>query len=104
MTQSEPRNPFYFLLLLVSLLFVVTALAYGLVPALEDKARTLGETPPPSPFRASLREQGWLWLFYELAAMGVFALLSMGLDRLRSLKKERAAGTISPASGDVPVP
>jgi hypothetical protein len=29
--------------------------------------------------------------------MVVFCVLSMGLDRLRSLKKERAAGTIPPA-------
>jgi hypothetical protein len=104
MTNSEPRNPFYLLLLLASLLFVLTALAYGLVPVLEDKARALGQTPPPSPFRAALRADGWQWLFYELAAMGIFAFLSMGLDRLRSLKKERAAGTIRRAVDADPAP
>jgi hypothetical protein len=33
-TSSDPRNPFYHLLLLVSLLFVITALAYAFVPTL----------------------------------------------------------------------
>ena len=38
MSTSEPRNPFYLLLLAASLLFVATALAYGVVPVLEEKA------------------------------------------------------------------
>src|SRR5436853_631937 len=42
MPQPEPRNPFYFLLLAASLLFVVTALAYAVVPVLEEKARDAG--------------------------------------------------------------
>jgi hypothetical protein len=98
---SEPRNPFYLLLLLASVLFVVTALAYAVVPELERKARDAGQMPPPSPFRDALRADGWRWLLYEVAAMIVFGLLSMGLDRLRRLQKERAAATIPP-SGDPP--
>ena len=39
-TTAEPRNPLYLLLLLASLLFVVTALAYAVVPTLEQKAAT----------------------------------------------------------------
>ncbi len=97
--HKEPHNPFYLLLLLASLLFVITALAYALVPFLEDKALQAGQTPPPSPFRESLRHDGWLWLLAEVAAMTVFGVLSMGLDRLRSLQKERGAGTIPPSSG-----
>jgi len=98
MSEREPRNPFYLLLLLASLLFVMTALAVALVPVLEDKAREAGQPAPPSPFRAALRgDQGWHFLLYEVAAMIVFGLLSMGLDRLRSLKKQRAAVTIPPS-------
>jgi hypothetical protein len=77
-----------------SLVFVVTALAVALVPVLEDKAREAGNPPPPSAFRARLRSEGWLWLLYEVAAVVIFGLLSMFLDRLRRLKRERAAGTI----------
>jgi hypothetical protein len=93
-TTSEPRNPLYLLLLLVSLAFVVTALAYALIPVLEQKAVEAGSPPPPSPFRDALREHGATWLLYEVAAMVVVGLLSMGLDRLRALKKERAAATM----------
>ena len=85
----EPRNPFYLLLLVISLAFVLTALAYAVVPVLEQKAREAGEEPPPSPFRDSLREDGWKWLLYEVAAMIVAGLLSMGLDRWRRYRHER---------------
>jgi hypothetical protein len=87
MSPSEPRNPFYLLLLLASLLFVATALGYAFVPTLEEKAVEAGQVPPHSSFRDALRTHGWLWLLYELGAMILFAVLSMGLDRLRSLKK-----------------
>jgi hypothetical protein len=96
-SESERRNPFYFLLLLASLAFVLTALAYGIVPVMEQKAAAAGQPAPPSPFLDALYDHGWLWLLYELAAMAIFGVLSMGLDRLRSLKKARLAATIPPA-------
>jgi hypothetical protein len=99
MSSSEPRNPLYFLLLLVSLLFVMTALAYALIPVLEQKAVEAGNPAPPSPFRESLREHGGTWLLCEAAALIVVGLLSMGLDRLRALQKERAAATM-PSQND----
>src|SRR5262245_25321470 len=97
MTPTEPRNPFYLLLLLVSLIFVVNALTVALLPVLEQKALEAGQEPPPSPFRDSLRSNGWVWLLYEVAAIIILGLLSMALDRLRRLKKERAAAKIAPA-------
>jgi hypothetical protein len=103
MTQpSEPRNPFYLLLLIVSFFFVVTALAYAVVPVLEEKAKDAGQFPPPSPFRDGLRQDGWKWLLVEVAAMVVLGLLSMGLDRLRRLKKERAEARIIETSKRAP--
>jgi hypothetical protein len=96
---SEPRNPFYLLLLVASVLFVATALAYGVVPVLEEKAAEAGQVPPPSAFRDALRADGWKWLLWELGVMAVLAFLSMGLDRLRSLQKERTAGRM-PSAGD----
>jgi hypothetical protein len=88
--SSEPRNPFYLLLLVISLAFVLTALAYAVVPVLEQKARDAGEEPPPSPFRDSLREHGWKWLLVEVAAMIGAGLLSMGLDRWRRYRQEHS--------------
>ncbi len=93
---SEPRNPLYLLLLLVSLAFVATALAYALIPVLEQKAAEAGNPAPPSPFREGLREHGGTWLLVELVVMVVLAFLSMGLDRLRALKKARVANTMPP--------
>jgi hypothetical protein len=97
MRQAEPRNPFYLLLLIASLVFVVTCLAYGVVPILEQKAADAGQPAPPSPFREALDADGWKWILYELAAMAVFAALSMGLDRHRSLQREHAKATIPPS-------
>jgi hypothetical protein len=85
----EPRNPLYLLLLLASFVFVITALAYAVVPALEEKAKQSGEYPPPSAFRDALRTNGWKWLLVEVAVMVVLGLASMGLDRLRRLRRER---------------
>jgi hypothetical protein len=100
---SEPRNPFYFLLLLASVVFVATALAYAVVPFLEEKARDAGQEPPPSPFRDALRQDGWRWLLFEVVAMIVLGFLSMGLDRLRRLQKERTSTTI-PSGKEKPPP
>ncbi|HYT94419.1 MAG TPA: hypothetical protein VEL76_37235 [Gemmataceae bacterium] len=108
MTQSaesrEPRNPFYFLLLIASAVFAVTAVACAVVPILEEKARDAGQPPPPGPWRDALRNDGWLWLLYEVGAMILFGLLSMGLDRLRRLQKERTEATIPPAKDPVSPP
>lgn len=103
-TQREPYNPFYLLLLLASFLFVITALGYAIVPVLEEKAVQAGAEVPPSAFRDALRADGWRWLLCELAAMIVLGFLSMGLDRLRRLQKERADGTIPSTSDNPPSP
>jgi hypothetical protein len=95
MSTKEPRNPLYLLLLLASLLFVATALAYAFIPILEQNAIDAGQPPPPSEFRAALRVHGGFWLLYEVAAMTVLGISSMALDRLRALKKERSESTIA---------
>ncbi len=101
--KPEPRNPFYILLILVSLGFVMTALAYAVVPILEQKATEALSPPPLSPFRDSLRSDGWLWLIYEGAAILILGLLSMGYDRLlRALKKPPASETIPSQPAGVP--
>jgi hypothetical protein len=102
--SSEPRNPLYLLLLLASLLFVVTALGYALVPILEQKAADAGRPAPPSEFRAALRADGWRWLLWEVGAIVVLALASMGLDRLRALQKELAEARIRQSDAKPPSP
>src|SRR5438105_5157820 len=105
MSQPEPRNPFYFLLLLASMVFVANALAVAVVPVLEQKAREAGQAPPPSDFRDALRgTTGLTLLFYELGAMILFGILSMVLDRLRSLKKQREEATMPATDETSPSP
>jgi hypothetical protein len=104
MTSTEPRNPLYLLLLLASLLFVATALAYAVVPVLEQKATDAGQPPPPSEFRDALRNDGWRWLLYEVGAVIVLSVASMTVDRLRTLQKQRAQVTIPPAKEEKPSP
>jgi hypothetical protein len=101
-TPSEPRNPFYFLLLLVSLLFVLTALAYALVPTLEGIAYDAGHAIEHSAIRDSLVNDGWLWLLGEVVVIVILGLASMGYDRLRSLQKERSQATIPPSQSTDP--
>ncbi len=88
-SQSEPTNPFYLLLLIVGLVFIVTVLAYAVIPVIEQKAMDAGQMPPESPFRDSLREDGWKWVLGEVALLVVLGLASMGLDRWRRLRHER---------------
>jgi hypothetical protein len=87
--SGEPRNWFYLLLNLASVLFVVTALAYAVVPVLEQKAADAGHPPPPSVLRDALHENGWLWLLWQAVAVVILALTSMGLDRYRRWRRER---------------
>jgi len=87
--DREPRNPFYILLIVVGFAFVVTALAYAVVPILEQKAREAGNPPPPSPLRDSLRSDGWIWLLVQAALIAVLSLASMGYDRWQRTLKER---------------
>jgi hypothetical protein len=93
MEPREPRNPFYLLLLIIGVIFVLTVLAYALVPVLEEKARDAGAIPPPSPFRDALRRDGWKWVLGEVALLVIVGLMSMGLDRYRRWQRERAAAT-----------
>ncbi len=104
MTNTEPRNPLYFLLLLASLLFIVTALAYAVVPILEQKAVDAGQPPLPSPFRDALRKDGWRWLLYEVGAVVVLSVASMAVDHLRTLQKQRAEVTIPSVQEEKPSP
>ena len=102
MTTSEPRNPLYLLLLLASLLFVANALAYAVVPVLEQKATDAGQPPPPSEFRDALRKDGWRWLLYEVGAVVVLSVASMAVDQLRTLQKQRSQVTIPPVQEEKP--
>jgi hypothetical protein len=96
MPPAEPRNPFYALLLIAGLAFTVTVLALAVIPVLEKRWLDEGELPPVSPLSEALREHGLTLVVWEVAAVIVFGLASMGLDRVRRLRNERAVATIHP--------
>ena len=98
--KPEPRTPCYILLIVAGFAFVLTALAYAVVPVLEQKAREAGNPPPPSPFRQALREDGWQWLLYQGGAIAVLAALSMGLDRWRRGRRPAETPPSPPATPD----
>lgn len=104
MSATEPRNPLYLLLLLAGLVFVLTALAYALVPVLEQKAIDAGNPPPPSEWRDALRAEGWIWLLVELGVLVVLGIASMVWDARRSLQNDSRLPTIAsqdPAVGPI---
>src|SRR5262245_2626350 len=84
--MQEPRNPLYFLLLIVGVAFAITVLAVAVVPVLEQKVTEAGDELPASPFRDALRRDGWKWVLYEVAALVVLGLACMALDRYRRLQ------------------
>jgi len=102
MTATEPRNPLYFLLLLVGVVFVITALAYAVIPVLEQKATEAGQPPPPSEFRDALRRDGWRWLLYEVGILIVVGIASMMLDRYRSLQTQQGREEPTPPDSGKP--
>ena len=82
---NKDWNPFYFLLVLVGILFVMTALGYvtsmiRMQSRLSDRSRT----GPQSPAMRFLAQYGESVLLGEAAALGGLAILAMSLDRWRS--------------------
>ena len=95
--KTEPRNPFYLLLLLAGLLFVLTLLAVVMVPILMDKAQSAGAEVPKEGFHQLIRRDGIWWVLAQVVVLVILAIASMVLDRLRTLQKERARKTIPPS-------
>src|SRR3954453_21483823 len=87
----KPRpNPFYVLLMVVSTLFVITAMGYLVGPYVERQAIAnpgAGPGPGSRALSAWFERKGVLVLGIEFAAMFVLAMLAMATDRLFSPPK-----------------
>lgn len=81
----KPRpNPFYVLLMLVSTLFVITAMGYLMGPFVERQALEQPGAGPTSGSRALaswFERKGVLALTIEFGAMLALSLLAMATDR-----------------------
>jgi hypothetical protein len=94
MARHEEFNPFYCLVLLTGVLFVLTALAYVVSMIVSPGAISpvAPGTPAASPLAQWLNQHGGRTLLWEAGALAVAAVLAMGLDRWRSWHASRAKG------------
>ena len=78
--SKKSANPFYALLILVGLAFVVTAAAYGVMAVRESRAAVTGEAVAEHPLMRWMHEHGNTALVAELAALGVCTFGAIGTD------------------------
>ena len=88
MRRKPPRNPFYTLLMVASLLFVVTTLGYLVGPFVEQRA--IDGTGKRSALVSWFDRRGVLALAIEFGAMCVLALLAVATDRHFTARKGAA--------------
>ena len=92
MTKAKaPVNPFYVLIVVFGVVFVITACAYGTMayrafaPGVDAQARSQG-------LMGFLDRYGVQSLSIELAVLGVSSLGAMWLDQIRSRRDSAATG------------
>jgi uncharacterized membrane protein len=76
--RSRPINPFYPLLVVVSVIFVVTACAYGMMALRAISPATADDRHPLLEF---LDRRGMWLLLVEVAVLAAVSFLAMGTDR-----------------------
>ncbi|HTU26503.1 MAG TPA: hypothetical protein VMF30_13945 [Pirellulales bacterium] len=80
--MKRPTNPFYPLLVVVSVAFVVTACAYGVMALRAISARAI--TAERHPLMEFLDRRGMVLLMAEVAVLAAMSFLAMGTDRFWS--------------------
>jgi hypothetical protein len=94
MANRKRRNPFYVLLVLVGIVFVVTACAYGVMMfQVANPAPTPAGTPPAPlshPMFQWMRIHGNAALLWELAVLAAFTVAAIATDRLWDPRDQRA--------------
>ncbi|MEX2092422.1 MAG: hypothetical protein WD971_07080 [Pirellulales bacterium] len=78
--SKKSANPFYALLIVVGLAFVVTAAAYGVMAVRESRAAVTGEAVADHPLMRWMHEHGNAALVAELALLGVCTFGAIGTD------------------------
>lgn len=76
----QRRNWFFTLLIPVSIVFAVTAIALAVIPVIEERAAQAGNPPPHSAMRDALRRNGWIWLLIEAGVVTALSLAAMMWD------------------------
>jgi len=97
-SRKQDFNPFYALVVIVGIAFVMTALAYVVsLVRLQQPAGRAAAPLPTSPVMTFIERRGESLMLWEAAGLTVSAILAMGLDRWRSWQGRRAESLASPA-------
>ena len=102
--RRKSPNPFYWLLVPVGVLFVITACAYT-VMAVTLQAPTLNGPKAPHPLVQFIEAYGFALLMGELAALAVFTVGAIATDDYWEKRMASLASTeekTSPVTEDVP--
>jgi len=97
--SKEPLNPFYVALVVVGILFVITAFAYGTM-AFRAIAPDRGAAADNHPLTEFLDGHGVELMGWELGLLAVTTMAAMMLDRVRSLRQEATRSVPAPAESD----
>ena len=95
-SKKQEVNPFYVLVVLVGIAFVVTTLAYVVVLVRLQPVGGQAPTSVESPVPQFIEQRGESLLLQEAGALVVVSILAMGLDRWRSRRSSRAKEEVSP--------
>ncbi len=88
--SKEPINPFYLLVLVVGVAFLITACGYGAM-SYRAIAPRAGQAAVPHPLMTFLDRHGMQFMAVELVALGAATFGAMWLDRFRSLRDRRGS-------------
>jgi hypothetical protein len=86
--SKEPVNPFYVLLVILGIVFLITACAYG-VMAYRAMAPAQGGDVNAHPLTRFLDRHGIALLGWELGLLAAATFAAMWLDRFRSQRDQR---------------
>ena len=90
MSRKPQSNPFYVLVVLTGLAFVLSALFYVVtLVRLQAPNGAASGSESANPLLAFFERQGEWLLLWEAAALALAAFLAMGLDRWRSWRAAR---------------
>lgn len=78
--SKKSANPFYAILILAGLAFVVTAAAYGVMATRESRAAVSGQPEEEHALMKWMHDHGDAALLGELAVLGVATFAAIGTD------------------------
>lgn len=78
--SKKSANPFYAILILAGLAFVVTAAAYGVMATRESRAAVSGKPAEEHALMKWMHDHGDAALLCELAVLGIATFAAIGTD------------------------